>query len=127
MFFQGINLIFLSLVSLEYFQSVTKFILCITVNSPILTLPSNFTGSNATLNDTVPVYRENPYGDVDACRMLESEASLLLPKFSFILYVLLSRLIWLPIFFVLVPQITLRQLKTWYKSVKDSILKMHVP
>ena len=58
-----------------------------TVNSPILTLPSNFTGSNATLNDTVPVYRENPYGDVDACRMLESEASVLLPKFSFILYV----------------------------------------
>ena len=127
MFFQGINLIFLSLVSLEYFQSITKFILCMTVNSPILTLPSNFTGSNATLNDTVPVYRENPYGDVDACRMLESEASVLLPNFNFIFYALLSRLIWLPIFFVLVPLITLRQLKTWYKSVKDSILKMHVP
>ena len=125
--FQAINTIFLTFLTPEYFQFVTKFILCMTVNSPILTLPSNFTGSNATLNDTVPVYRENPYGDVDACRMLESEASLLLPKFNFIFYVLLSRLIWLPIFFVLVPQITLRQLKTWFKSVKDSILKMHVP
>ena len=125
--FQAINTIVLTTFPPEYFQFITKFILCMTVNSPILTLPSNLTGSNATLNDTVPVYRENPYGDVDACRMLESEASVLLPKFSFILFALLSRLIWLPIFFVLVPQITLKQLKTWYKSVKDSILKMHVP
>ena len=60
--FQAINSIFLTIFPPEYFQFVTKFILCMTVNSPILTLPSNFTGSNATLNDTVPVYRENPYG-----------------------------------------------------------------
>ena len=117
--FQGINTIFLTFLSPGYVESVTKFILCMTVNSPILTLPSNFTGSNATLNDTVPVYRENPYGDVDACRMFKSEASILLPKYNFIIYVLLSRLIWLPIFFVLIPHITPKLLKKLFTNVKD--------
>ena len=114
---QGINSIPLSFISREYFESVTKFILCITVNSPILTLPSNFTGSNATLNDTVPVYRENPYGDVDACRMFESRAFELYPQSSFIIFSLTFRLIWLPIFFVLVPITTPKQLKKLFNSL----------
>ena len=117
--FQAINTIFLTFLTPEYFVFVTKFILCMTVNSPILTLPSNFTGNNATLNDTVPVYRENPYGDVNACRMFKSEASILLPKYNFIIYVLLSRLIWLPIFFVLIPHITPKLLKKLFTNVKD--------
>ena len=116
---QGISSISLSFISPEYFQFVTKFILCITVNSPILTLPSNLTGSDATLNDTVPVYRENPYGDVDACRMFESRALELYPQFTPIIFTLLYRLIWLPIFFVLVPQPTVTQLRKWFKCLKE--------
>ena len=118
MLFQGISSISLSFISPEYFQFVTKFILCMTVNSPILTLPSNFTGSNATLNDTVPVYRENPYGDVDACRMFELEAFQFYPQFSIIIFALIFRLIWLPIFFVLVPNPTVAQLRKWFKCLR---------
>ena len=118
-FFQGIDFILLIVLSPEYFQFVTKFILCMTVNSPILILPSNFTGSLATLNDTVLVYRENPYGDVDACRMLESEANNRFPNYIPLSFTVLYRLTWIPIFFVLIPHITPKLLKKLIANVKE--------
>ena len=90
-----------------------------TVNSPILTLPSNSTGSNATLNETVSVYRENPYGDLDTCRMFESKSLEFYPQSSIIIATLIFRLIWLPIFFVLVPNPTLVQLRKLFKCLRE--------
>ena len=117
--FQGIDFILLLFLTPGYFQSITKFILCMTVNSPILTLPSNFTGSNATLNDTVPVYRENPYGDVNACRMLESEANNRFPNYIPLSFTVLYHLTWFPIFFVLTPHITPKLLTKWCTRLHD--------
>ena len=114
----GIDIILLAFLTPGYFESVTKFILCMTVNSPILTLPSNFTGSNATLNNTVPVYRENPYGDVDACRMLESEADRYLPHSIILSLTIYLRLIWIPVFFVLIPLITPKILRNWIRTLR---------
>ena len=119
---QGVNFILFRIIIIQnFFAFVTKFILCMTVNSPILTLPSNFTGSNATLNDTVPVYRENPYGDVDACRMLESEAFRLYPHYLVISFPIYLRLGWILVFFVLVPLCTPKSLIDWIRRMKDRL------
>ena len=119
MLLHGINSVYLTIIFIdEYFEFVTKFVLCMTVNSPILTLPSNLTGSNATLNGTMSVYRENPYGDVDACRLLESEANQHYPQYNLIFFFILFRLIWLPIFIVLIPLVTPGIFRKWYKRFK---------
>ena len=108
LFLYGIIILLTSYFSTDYLISIGEYVLCVTVNSPIL-LQSNDT-----------VYRENQYGGVDVCNDIKDRADAELPYFIFILLAFYVRLLWMPIFVVLVPHISIRAV---VKSLKRRVLK----
>ena len=108
LFLYGIVSILIAYFSDSYSQSIGEYIMCITVNSPILIQP----------NDTV--YRANPYGGVDVCNDIKDRAGTELPYFILVLLAIYVRILWMPIFVVLVPHISIRAIM---KSLKGKIPK----
>ena len=110
MFLHGAIIILISRLISGYFALISQFILCITVNSPIYATSSlNGTGTNSTLT----LYRENTYGGVDVCRKLEASANNELPFYIPVMLMFYLRLVWIPIFIIIVPHISPRSLKNF--------------
>ena len=109
LFLYGILIIVLTYLAPNYFKSLGEYVVCITVNSPVL-LQSNDT-----------VYRENPYGGVDMCNDIIDRANTELPYFIIVLLPIYNRILWMPIFVILVPHISIRAIM---KSLK---LKCRAP
>ena len=104
LFLYGIILVLFSHLTDGYFEFISQFIICVTVNSPIIAT-LNGTG-DVNVNNTIVLYRENPIGGVDTCRELEANALNELPFFIPILLMFHLRLVWTPIFIVIVPHIS---------------------
>ena len=106
LFLYGIVTILIAYFTSDYFQSIGEYVLCITVNSPIL----------VQSNDTV--YRENPYGGVDVCNEIKDTANKALPYFIPTLLAFYLRFLWMLIFIVLVPYISVRDIARSLKCSK---------
>ncbi|KAI6660448.1 hypothetical protein LOD99_14034 [Oopsacas minuta] len=120
LFLYGIVINLISYLSTAYFANIVDYTLCVTINSPIITLP-NVGTLNSTVNDTITVYRDNPYGDLDVCQDFADAAFMKFPYFLSILLIFYSRVIFLPIFIVLVPHISIRSVMKLFKSKLQQI------
>ena len=103
LFLYGVITIIIAYLSGNYLQIISDYIVCITVNSPIL-IQSNLT----RVNSNYTVYRENPYGGMYACNDIKDRANKQLPYFILVLLTFYLRILWMPIFVILVPHLSIR-------------------
>ena len=96
LFLIGTQLLAVNLIADDYHLLIEEFILCSTVNSPVLVSTG---GSNATYL----VYRINTIGGTQACRNLLDAANNKYPSWAYILLSLFFRLIWFIPFIILIP------------------------
>ena len=91
LFLYGMLVLVITYLADEYFPIIGEYVICITVNSPVL-LQSNDT-----------VYRENP-----VCNDILDRANTELPYFILVLLPIYIRILWMPVFVILVPHISLK-------------------
>lgn len=105
----GTQLLVVNSLSDRYHELVEEYILCVTVNSPVLVSLGNV--GNSTANSTAIVFRVNSIGDINVCNRLLLTANRTYPSWAYIILAIMFRVIWFIPIIVLLPCCSCRFVK----------------